>query len=71
VWERSFVAVSVLVGESLEDALGALPALAARPASGLADLEARLRDSRRPVRAQGLALGAHEVAVAIGEVTLR
>lgn len=72
MWERSFVAVGVLVGGSLEDALAALPAAPPeRAAPGLAELEAKLRDTRRPVRAQGLALAAHEVAVAIGEVTLR
>jgi hypothetical protein len=68
VWERSFVAVSVLVGASIEQALGALPEGAG---PRVADLEAKLRDARRPVRAQGLAVVAQEVAMAIGEVTLR
>jgi hypothetical protein len=68
VWERSFVAVSMLVGGSLEDALEALPS-DARPL--VAELEAKLRDGRRPVRATGLAVVAHEVALAIGEVTLQ
>jgi hypothetical protein len=68
VWERSFVAVSVLVGGSMEEALAALPE-GARPR--MAELAATLRSSRRPVRAQGLAVVAHEIAMAIFEVTLR
>jgi len=68
VWERSFVAVSVLLGASIDDALALLPE-EARPRVG--DLEAKLRDPRRPVRAARLALAAQEVAAAIGEVTLR
>jgi hypothetical protein len=72
VWERSFVAVSVLLGEpgprSVDDALAALPDGAERR---LAELTTKLRDPRRPVRAQGLAMVAQEIAVAIGEATLR
>ncbi len=68
VWERSFVAVSVLLGASIDDALALLPD-ESRPRVG--DLEPKLRDPRRPVRAAALALAAQEVAVAIGEVTLR
>ena len=68
MWERSFVAVSVLVGGSFEDALAALPE-GARPRVG--ELEAALRDPRRPVRAHALAVVAREVALALGEVTLR
>jgi len=70
VWERSFVAVSVLVGGSVDDALAALPeGSEARPHA--AELLLKLRDTRRAVRAQGLAVVAQEIAVAIGEVTLR
>ena len=70
MWERSFVAVSVLVGGSIDDALAALPpACLARP--NVAELTAKLRDERRAVRAQGLATVGQEIAVAIGEVTLR
>lgn len=68
MWERSFVAVSVLVGGSVEDALAALPV---GSEARVAEVASKLRDSRRTVRAQGLALVAQEVAVAIGEVTLR
>ena len=68
VWQRSFVATTVLVGGTYEDALAALePGAEAR----LGDLPAKLRDARRPVRAQALAIVAHEVAVALGEVTRR
>jgi len=68
VWERSFVAVSVLVGGSMEDAVAALPDDARYR---VAELETKLKDARRVVRAQGLAVVAQEVAMAIGEVTLR
>ena len=69
MWERSFVAVSVLVGGSVEDALATLPGGSeARIGEQVAS---KLKDSRRSVRAQGLALVAQEVALAIGEVTLR
>jgi len=68
VWERSFVAVSVLVGGSIEDAIAALPV---GSEARIADVASKLKDSRRTVRAQGLAVVAQEVAVAIGEVTLR
>ena len=70
VWERSFVAVSVLLGASVDDATAALPeGSEGRPA--VAELTQKLRDPRRAVRAQGLAVVAQEVAVAIGEVTWR
>ena len=68
MWERSFVAVSVLVGGSMEDAVAALPDDARYR---VAELETKLKDARRVVRAQGLAVVAQEVAMAIGEVTLR
>ena len=77
VWERSFVAVSVLIdssgaaGRALELAIATLPdgAEAARPL--VADLAVKLRDPRRTVRAQALAVVAQEVVVAVSEVTLR
>ena len=68
MWERSFVAVSVLVGASIEDALSTLPD---GSETRVAELASKLRDTRRAVRAQGLAVVAQEVAVALGEVTLR
>lgn len=68
MWEKSFVAVSVLLGSSLDDATAMLTdgSLAAA-----ADLTEKLRDPRRAARAQALARAAHEIAVAIDEVTLR
>lgn len=68
MWERSFVAVSVLLGASVEEAFAAAPA---GTEGNLGDLSARLRDPRRVVRAQALAGVAQEVAVALDEVTLR
>lgn len=71
MWERSFVAVSVLISSpraSIEETTAALPEGAEHR---VADLVATLRDPRRAVRAQGLATGAQEVAFAIGEITLR
>jgi hypothetical protein len=68
VWERSFVAVSVLLGASIEDVTSVLPGGYELRAG---ELTGKLRDPRRAVRAQGLAVVAQEVAVAIGEVTLR
>jgi hypothetical protein len=77
VWERSFVAVSVLLdssgagGNGLEQAIATLPdgAEAERPL--VADLAVKLRDPRRAVRAQALAAVAQEVVLAVAEVTLR
>ena len=68
MWERSFVAVSVLLGASIEEVTAALPESAELRAG---DVVAKIRDSRRAVRAQGLAVVAQEVAIAIGEMTLR
>jgi hypothetical protein len=68
VWERSFVAVSVLVGGSIEDAIAALPV---GSEARIAELASKLKDTRRTARAQGLAVVAQEVALAIGEATLR
>jgi hypothetical protein len=68
MWETSFVAVSVLLGASFEDATAMLPPGAE---ARLGDLPAKLRDGNRAVRAQALARVAHDVAVAIDEVTLR
>ena len=77
VWERSFVAVSVLIdpagasGGALEQAIATLPdgAEAERPL--VADLAVKLRDPRRAVRAQALATVVQEVVLAVSEVTLR
>ncbi|MDB4941867.1 MAG: hypothetical protein JWP97_1401 [Labilithrix sp.] len=68
MWQRTFVGVSVLLGASIDEAIAALPEGLPAAAS---DLEAKLRDGRRAMRAQGLAVIGQEVAVALGEVTLR
>lgn len=68
MWERSFVAVSILVGGSIEDAMAALPEGSEHRTH---DLAKTLRDPRRAARAQGLAIVAQEVTVAVGEMTLR
>lgn len=70
MWERSFVAVSILVGSSpsLDEAIASLPPGAE---TRLGDLGTKLRDTRRAVRAQGLAVVAQEIVVAVSEVTLR
>jgi len=68
VWQRSFVAMTVLAGGTYDDAIAAMtPGADAL----LGDLPARLRDSRRAERARALATVAHEITVALGEVTLR
>lgn len=79
MWEPSFVAVSVLLAPpphassaspaaSVDEAMAALPEGAELRA---AELASKLRDPRRAVRAQGLAVIVQEIALAIGEVTLR
>ncbi len=68
MWEKSFVAVSVLAGTSFEDALATLPD-GADPR--ISDLTSQLRDERKNVRAAALARVAHEVVVAIDESGLR
>ena len=66
MWERSFVGVSVLLGATAEDATSSL-----FEAPSPSQLDTRLRDSRRAVRAQALAVVAQEIAVALAEMTLQ
>lgn len=68
MWQRSFVGVSVLLGASVDEVLGAFPA---GIETALGDLPQKLRDPRKVVRAQALATVAQEVAVALDQVTLR
>lgn len=68
MWERSFCAVSVLLGQTFDEALAALPEGAE---SRVGDLAANLRDPRKAARAQGLAVVAQEVALAAARVTIR
>jgi hypothetical protein len=74
VWERSFIAVSVLLDPSpgaLDEAIATLPDHAEAQRPLVADLAIKLRDPRRAVRAQALATVAQEVVVAVAEMTLR
>ena len=68
MWERSFVAMTVLAGGTTDEAIAALDESGAHRAG---DVLAKLRDPRRPVRAATLAEVAKDVVVAIDEVTLR
>ena len=68
MWGRSFVAVSVLIGGSIDEALAVLPE---GSEARIAEVASKLRDPSRAVRAQGLARVAQEVTVSLGEVTLR
>lgn len=68
MWEKSFVAVSVLAGSSFEDALATLPEGAELR---VGELAAKLRDARKNVRAAALAQAAHDVVVAVDESGLR
>lgn len=67
MWQRTFVGVSVLLGERLDEACEALPARDA-PSEALAQT---LRDAARPVRARALADVAEETLRAVREATLR
>jgi hypothetical protein len=67
MWQRSFVAMSVLVGANVDDALAALPFTT----PGADDLAHKLRDPKKIVRATALAEAAREVAVAVEQVSLR
>lgn len=68
MWERSFVAMTVLAGGTTDEAIAAL---GEEGAHGAADVLAKLRDSKRQVRAATLAAVARDVIVAIDKVTLR
>lgn len=68
MWERSFIAASVLTGGTADEAAAMLePEAAARAA----DLLAALGHPQRAVRARALAVVGQEIARAIDEVTLR
>lgn len=68
MWERSFVAMTVLAGGTTDEAMAALGEEGSRRA---ADVLAKLRDPKRPVRAAMLAEVAKDVVIALDEVTLR
>ena len=68
MWERSFVAMTVLAGGTTDEAIAALGEAASHRA---ADVLAKLRDPKRTVRAAMLAEVAKDVVVALDQVTLR
>lgn len=68
MWERSFVAMTVLAGGTTDEAIAALGEEGSQRA---ADVLAKLRDPKRPVRAATLADVAKDVVIAIDQVTLR
>ncbi len=68
MWEPSFVAVRVLLGDSIDEAIADLP-VERRPR--VAALAAHVRDSHRSVRARGLADVVQEIAIAIRAAALR
>ncbi|MBX3229580.1 MAG: hypothetical protein KIT84_04535 [Labilithrix sp.] len=78
MFQRAFVATTVALGGTLDDALAALPESApetmrmihARP-SPLDELVAGLRARTRPARATALAQALRDVFVAVDEMTLR
>lgn len=67
MWERSFLAMSLLVGSTADEAIAALPDDAE---ARTADVTRALRDPSRAVRAQAIAAGAQDIARAIEEVAL-
>jgi hypothetical protein len=74
MFDRAFVATTVALGGTLDEALTALgkedeapETMRMVPAGGLSDLVAGLRAPTRPARAQTLALAIHEVLAAVDE----
>lgn len=76
-WKAAFVATTVALGDSLEQALAAIEfsapgaALAPERDPGLDAIVLGLRAPARGVRAKILAEGIREIMIAIDEVTLR
>jgi hypothetical protein len=68
VWEASFVAVRVLLGEPADEVFASLKS---ETRAATAILEAHLRAPQRHVRAQALASQIQTVAIALAELTLR
>ena len=68
MWETSFVAMTVLAGGSVDEAVAALGEDGAVRAG---DVVARLRHDKRAVRAAALAEAAKDVLVSVDEVALR
>ena len=68
MWERSFVAMTVLAGGSLDDAAFALGEEGVARAG---EIVVRLQHPQRASRAAALAEAGKDIAVAIDEVALR
>jgi hypothetical protein len=70
MWRRSFVATTVALGGTIDDALGALSPDEQHGVQ-LDDIVARLRAPTRPARATALAEAVGDIIVAIDRTTLR
>lgn len=68
MWERYFVAMSVLLSVPLDEALAGLPA---GSEARVGELSTKLRDGRRAVRAATLAEVGKEIARSVTEIALR
>lgn len=76
MWEPSFIATSVALGGTVDDALSALgdmqtPSRTALARAAVDSLVAGLRAPERPARAAALASAVRDIVVAIDEATLR
>lgn len=78
MFDRAFVATSVALGATLDEALAALgredeapETLRIIPTTGVAELAAGLRAPTRGERAKALALAVHDVLQAVDEGKLR
>lgn len=68
MWEKSFVAMTVLAGGTTDEAIAALGESGSQRAG---EVLAKLRDPKRPVRAAMLAEVAKDIIVDIDKVTIR
>lgn len=78
MWRRAFVATTVALGGSVDDALAALPEempetmrMPTARASALDELVGGLRAPTRPARATALAQALRDVVLAVDELALR
>jgi hypothetical protein len=67
-WQEAFLAMSAVLGETLEASLGALPG---DPALHAPDLQRALRASSREERAHAMARALAEVVVGLEQMRLR
>jgi hypothetical protein len=66
MWKRSFIATTVALGGSVDDALAAMDT----PDAQASDLVDRLKTAQRATRAAAVGAAALEITKAIAEVTL-